>query len=402
MYKVEYLILLKKEGTKCKTVKALKNLLKADSDIKIDKQTLTYNKFKCSFNIKLGNESLQDSLYFNLIMSCKSAKDIKNFSTSLKAIRNAISLITPSIYVIWDDLNLYYAQKAYPIIFEIENQLRKLISKFMLTNIGVDWTKERIPKDVSDAKNSKNQDINYLNNIDFIKLSDFLFSENYPTHKESLIKELKQAKDLSSINLEQIQSLLPVSNWDKYFTPIVDCEGDYLKKRWQKLYDYRNSIAHNKKFTLHDLNDVIKITDELKPIIFKAINNIDGISLNEDEKEKVSENVMGSLRDSYGDFIQRFKHMEFLMNEIRNQTSDSTEEKLRQRGFGHLTARLRDKKIINEQHYNILKHFYYTRNNIVHRNDLEISNREIKQSIHGMEAMIRYFRDYINKHLNGE
>ena len=41
MYKVEYLILLEAEKTRCKTVKALKNLLQSDSDISIDRSKIT-------------------------------------------------------------------------------------------------------------------------------------------------------------------------------------------------------------------------------------------------------------------------------------------------------------------------------------------------------------------------
>ncbi|ELV8738233.1 hypothetical protein QNF08_004549, partial [Vibrio vulnificus] len=142
--------------------------------------------------------------------------------------------------------------------------MRLLITKFMLTKIGLGWTKERVPTDVQQSINSNNTDANYLNNVDFIQLKNFLFSENYPNHKDSLIKKLKSAKDFANLELDDIKSLIPESNWDRFFQPLVGCEADFLKKRWDQLYELRCKVAHNKDFNKTNLEDVSKLALELK------------------------------------------------------------------------------------------------------------------------------------------
>ncbi|MEM8528280.1 MAG: hypothetical protein AAGG68_26790, partial [Bacteroidota bacterium] len=376
MYKVEYLILLDNDKTRCKTVKALKSLLQADSDINIEKNKVTHKKYTTSISVKLGKKDDASHLFFNISLKCDSEEDIEKFSKLLKAIRSSFSLVTKTHYVIWDDLSLFYAQKAYPIIFDIENLMRLLITKFMLTNIGVGWTKDRVPTDVQQSVNPNNKDINYLNNVDFIQLKNFLFSENYPNHKESLIKELKNAKDFSNLDLEEIKSLLPESNWDKFFEPIVGCDAEYLKKRWDKLYELRCKVAHNKSFNKNDLEEVKKLVSELKPHLEKALGSLDEIVINEEERENVAENVVINMHKAFGGFIMQFRQLEKILNSTVNHPNLNP-DKRKLRGFGNQTGFLREKGIITEKQYKELKRIFYTRNKIVHPGDLSLTIRDI-------------------------
>jgi hypothetical protein len=132
----------------------LKSLLETDSEIEIQKDKVSYKGFVTSIDIKLGKKDSASHLFFNIILYCNEEKNIERFSELLRAIRGAVSLISKTNYVIWDDLSLFYSQKAYPIIFNIENLMRQLITKFMLTTIGVGWTKERVPTDVQQSVNS--------------------------------------------------------------------------------------------------------------------------------------------------------------------------------------------------------------------------------------------------------
>ena len=45
---------------------------------------------------------------------------------------------------------------------------------------------------------------------------------------------------------EDLLQYVPKSNWDRYFSNIVECEGEYILKRWNTLYELRCKIAHNK------------------------------------------------------------------------------------------------------------------------------------------------------------
>ena len=154
LYKVEYLVLFDVNKTQCKTVAALKNLLQADSDISIDGRKINHGKSIADIVIKLGKNDDKSHIYFNLTLKCKEEKDLEWFSTVLKSVRKSLALVTKSTYVVWDDLSLYYSNQAYPIVFNIENLMRQVITKFMLTNLGLGWTKERLPTDVQQSVNS--------------------------------------------------------------------------------------------------------------------------------------------------------------------------------------------------------------------------------------------------------
>jgi hypothetical protein len=400
MYKVEYLVLLDKAKSTCNTANALRNLLQSNSNISINKSKIKHDDYETSFSIKLGKNKDSSHIFFNISVECDQEDDIEKFSILLKAIRSSISLITSNQYVIGDDLSQYYAEKGYPIIFKIENLMRKLIAKFMLTTIGIGWTKERIPTDVQQSKNSNNNDLNYLNNIDFIQLNNFLFSDNYPSHKENLIKELKKAKDFTQLNLDEIKSLLPESNWDKYFEPIVGCEAEYLKKKWSKLYDLRCQIAHNKTFSKNDLAEVKKIVSDLKPHLEKALGSLDKIVMSEEERENVAENVAINLNETYGSFIVKFRNLEKFLFTISNHPKvNSTGKKIKQ--FGNQTSVLKNEGIINIEQYSELKRIFYFRNSIVHNSESkDVILNEIHRIENMVETYIKFIKDYLVNNFN--
>ena len=314
MYKVEYLVLLDADKTSCKTVTALENLLQTDSGLSVTNGKIKFQRKIADLIIKSGRKSDKKHIYFNVVLKCKLEDDIEWFSSLLRSIRKSLALITESTYVVFDDLSLYYCQKAYPLIFTIENTMRQLITKFMHINVGLGWINDRLPDDVQKSVNSNNNDSNYLYNVDFIQLSNFLFSENYPNHKASLIKKIKSTKNTSDLKIEEIRALIPESNWDKYFKQIVDCDAEYFKKRWESLYELRCKVAHNKSFTKNCLIKVQEIFDDLNPIIDKAIESLDSISVTDDEKNALSVKLLGNYDPAFYKFISRTHRLELILD----------------------------------------------------------------------------------------
>jgi len=206
MFTVEYLIIVGDVNTT--TIQSLKNLIQSDDEILLSKNNLIIRETKFPFEFSKGLVATGEKpTYFHLKFHCNDEQHIDDFTILLRHIRGRLSMINKTQFKLWDDISKYYSSKAYHKIYHIENLMRKLLTKFMLVNLGMAWTTDRIPGDVKNSMNNNNKDINFLNNIDFIKLSDFLFSENYPTHKESVIKKLNQAKDLSTMDIEEIRSL---------------------------------------------------------------------------------------------------------------------------------------------------------------------------------------------------
>lgn len=143
--------------------------------------------------------------------------------------------------------------------------------------LGPKWI-DSIPKDVGGTQKSPQNGHNPLYDFDFITINDLLFKD-YPSKQidSSVLKEIQQGK----ISPDDIKSYIPTSNWERYFSTLVECESEYLQKRWKKLYELRNKIAHNKQFTKIDLDEVRKISEEVKSKLTPALDKISSIKIPE-------------------------------------------------------------------------------------------------------------------------
>lgn len=320
MYKIEYLVIADKATTK--SVQALENLLKSDDNIKLKNGRLEIGNFIGNYTISKGKVAASNNkgLYFHLSFECKNEKDIPAFGQALRSVRGRLSFLNQKQFVIWDDVSRYYSQKAYGKINYIENLMRKLLTKFMLVNLGMNWDKQRMPNDVSNSIHKDNKDFNHLNNLDFIKLSDFLFSKNYPKHKDDVFKKLETAKSSADINLEEIRSLLPRSNWTKYFGSIIDCDGDFIEKRWEQLYQLRNAVAHNKTFGLKQLEEVESLVGEIGEYLEAAVAKLDEVVVPKEQIEDVVQEVILEGRAELADFLSMMEELESVLRKFHENS----------------------------------------------------------------------------------
>jgi len=323
MYKIEFLVIVSNRNTN--SLQSLKNLLLSDDDIqKINNSNITVKDFQFKYHIETGTINVdQNPTYFILHFECEEEENIPRFVQSIRIIRSVLSIINPTIYKLWDDIAQYYSEKAYSKIYRLENLMRKLLTKFMYINLGINWTKERMPEEVKESVKLGNRDPNFLHNVDFIQLSNFLFSEKYPNHKESLITKLNKAENISELDLTEIKSLLPESNWSRYFEELVTCEGEFLSKRWDKLYKLRNSVAHSKFISIGELSEIEDLVDEITPILEEAINKLTKVVVPDDEIENIVENVASERNEKIGNFLVNYKSLENSLSKLSNQIKTS-------------------------------------------------------------------------------
>ncbi|MCX6953011.1 MAG: HEPN domain-containing protein [Verrucomicrobia bacterium] len=308
------------------------------------------------------------------------------------------------VQVLWDGLSLVYAEKAYPIIHEIENTMRKLITKFMMINIGTRWTNESIPKEVLESIRSKSakQENNHLYEVDFIQLSYFLFKDYTYSNLSGLLDKLKKATKLEDLNLSELKGTIPTSNWDRHFSTIVKCDGDYIKSRWEKLYEKRNLVAHNKQIGRVDYDDIIALCGELMPKLTEAIDNLDKIVISEAEKEIVSENVASSRSDVYMEFITSWAHFQrmvyFLANLLHEAHKLPGEPSLGENNLrNHLNLLYRKYGIITSQVKRDILEIFQLRNIIVHRPDIIIGPNHIQSK----GAQLRGYALFLSETISG-
>lgn len=370
MLKIEYLVFIENQNIKSSNEKTFNYLLQSDPEITISKNRLSYKELHVNYLLESGKVKNTGESYFHLSIECDNDKRIEEFIELLRAVKSILHIINKTPQTLFDGISLYYSNLAYPQIFEIENLMRKLITKFMLTNVGINWIKDRVPDDVKNSIISSNKDMTYLHNVDFIQLKNFLFSENYTAHKDHLIQKLRKAQTIEELKLEEIKALIPMSNWEKFFSTNVDITKENLSKKWDELYGLRCKIAHNRTFEKSDYEKVNSLSIEVKDVISKAILNLDKINISEIESTILTETVAGNFNFGLGEYLSEYSEMTRLIymlveNKIFNIFPEQKPNYSRRSIVGDLT-RLSNHGLLNEDLHNEIRNFIYLRNKIVH------------------------------------
>ena len=387
----EYLVIIDKKTSSalyklCTSSTEFNRLLIAgNNNLEIKKGKVYINKVICKYKIKFKElkEKSQKFFFIELVFN-QEEELLKNFSSLLDYINYTLNNDGAEIEILRDDVSFYYSQIAYSKIYKIENLMRKFITFFMITNVGKNWIDESSPLQIQKTISSSNETdkINKLQNLDFIQLGEILFDTVKKNGTEQLPYKLKEMHNNGEdiINLNDILKYIPYSNWDKYFNAIVDCNEKYLKDLWQELYKLRNKIAHTSNFTKENFEDTLTYTSTIESILTQALQNIDLIELNTEEKEELSENIAINLNHNIGEFISEWNQYEKTIKSIyKIQDNDKNKFFLI---LNNLIKKDFDQNTFNE--INLLREY---RNNIVHNID-DIDQENIMDNIKKIKAIL--------------
>lgn len=376
-FKTEYLVVVDTKDSFCGNITSFNNLLMSNSEIIISNDTLKYKEFSVDYTVQSDTINDDSQRFFHIKLTGTNVTDLSKYEELLKIIRIMISKATSLKFeTLWDDVSFYYANKAYPLIHEIENLMRKLITKFMLTNVGIGWTKIHVPTVVKESIKKKGPDkkessTDFLYETDFIQLANFLF-EQYQTEQSSkLIEKIKQTNDVNQLTIDELKSFVPKSNWERYFSNIVDCELDYLKNRWEKLYDLRCKIAHNNKMNKEDYSATERLVEEIKEKLQAAIESLDKITVPVEDKETVAESMFYNSNELYGQFIVAYKKLEEDLFDCAIRVGILTDSKNRYNLSSYIKEFVKVGIFSNKELEEVLI-IKNIRNRIVHDNDLYI------------------------------
>jgi hypothetical protein len=297
----------------CANAAVLLRALTADPAFAVKAGRLSHlNAFSCEYSAadwfkvddKLG---VLHSFRFSSSSEISQA-DCDALSTMLKAFRtNLRTLEAVRIETLWDDVSFRYCQLAYPIILNVENQMRRLITQFMLKNLGAKWIELSAPKEVRDqiGKAKRTQDgADPLHNVDFDTLIDYLtkpYSSETPESMHKYIRVLNPASIVEATeHIDRLKAMVPQSNWSRYFSQIVDCEDTLLRSKWEDLYEHRCKVAHNTYLSANEFQRVLELSGELDGIITSAIAKLGQVKVSDEDAAeletmatKLSEGVAG-------------------------------------------------------------------------------------------------------------
>lgn len=307
--KLEYLILVPKDNSFCASKEAFKKFLEVDASISISEPNISYsrslegnNSVSAKFSVETGLVKGKDERFFLIALECDDktlCDELAELGDKLKAIASRISPGSTDINTLWDDVGRIYAEKAYPLINETENLMRKLISKFMLINVGVNWSDEALHSDLlkKTERQKEDEERNVLYRLDFIQLKEVLFEKKSDISKEDLIRLLSSTK-FSEHDKEKIKKFIPRSNWEKYFSEIIDDKDSSLEEKWKRLYELRNKVAHNRSLKREEFKTIEGLTKKVNVIINKAIQKLDKIDLDEEQRKLISEKLGENLEET--------------------------------------------------------------------------------------------------------
>ena len=303
--KVE-LILIKLKNDLCGSEKQFISFLSSNSRVKFIDDKIQFNNsemaYKLSSQVIKNKNNKKDEIVFDFMVSLPEESDenaatLENFIKMLRR-TNDVCGNQFKINTVWDDVSIYYASKLYPRINNIENLLRKIIYRFMITNYGSNWFDQSVPPDVKESvkktkeKNKEESDDiteNHLYYADFIQLNYFLFQPfSLKPVDQNAIKKIRDSIDNNkSVLPSLLDDYISKSNWERHFENNISV--DHLSEKWAKLYEYRNKVAHSKDIKKNEYEDAVIIISELSRAFETCLSIVDSVKLSDKEAETTKE-----------------------------------------------------------------------------------------------------------------
>ncbi|QZA77601.1 hypothetical protein K4H28_15195 [Deefgea tanakiae] len=314
--KSEYLITFEAKDSFCTTVKKFKSLISSHAEISFKNGDVIVYK-ECEFSYQLAQGTLTDSsIYYDLILEDSKNENHEKYKQLAREIRTICTRSSGrQIIILHDGIGEEYCIQGYPTIYKTENLMRKLIAKFMAISIGYDWSDNATPKEVLDSVRSegKKEKTNFLQEVDFIQLSNFLFKKYSKADSLRFIESIKEKEENETISVKDLKQYIPFTNWERYFSIKVNCDSEYLKTKWERLYDYRCKIAHCKGITKSELDDLQQISKDLCEKIQSALDSIGDLHIEDADREELAENLSGTANSNVAEFITKYNKLQSIV-----------------------------------------------------------------------------------------
>lgn len=205
-----------------------------------------------------------------------------------------------NIRILKDDVSTKIANDVYPLINNVENTLRRYLVLFFIQKIGVDWWNSTAPATLNDKIGGRKTNEKVFSPlvdtdvtlIDFDDLGGLIYKQTSGFNRqENIVNRI-----MSSNTLEDLLSLKQElqGNYTKYFKDAF--QNNDFDKKWKKLFDIRNKVAHNNLFVYADYLSAKDLVDDLTEIIIEAENKIDTFKFSVEEQEAIREAAIQAVK----------------------------------------------------------------------------------------------------------
>lgn len=279
--KLEYVISMDASSTLINSKEKILKLIELDDDLVYPEPgNLHFANFDgLPFSIEINKLPSSDvrKNYFDVVIETTEQANDEISSKFTKLNRKLIKLFNDTFHhrpkVLWSDLDSYYSTKAYPLIKDLENLMRKVITKLLIVHSGFAWENDNVSQGAKEkVVKNKGRDIesNYLSGLDFIDLTEMIFEKYSSVSAKVIFERIEKANNFEQI--EKVKAVMPRSNWDRFINIYIDMEESDLVSKWKEIYEYRCSVAHNANFSKSDYEKCQKLIESIQPILISSLN----------------------------------------------------------------------------------------------------------------------------------
>ena len=173
IYRVEYLVVIDTHQGFCATLERFRNFLESHDGLVLTKQKIKFKGEAYSYEVDHDVIEGANEAYFHLKMDFK--KENQNSQKFLLLLQSSLTKVSvDNLEILRDDFSRERSEQAYPLLYDVENLMRKLITKFMRINVGKKWVEAVVPEKAGvPSRDDEKRDEPYVHNYDFIDFTRF-------------------------------------------------------------------------------------------------------------------------------------------------------------------------------------------------------------------------------------
>ena len=207
-----------------------------------------------------------------------------------------------NIRILRDDISTEISNMIYPLINNVENLLRRYVIKFFTQKIGVEWWSITAPRPLIEKTNFRKNNEKVFSQfvdtdvtlIDFDDLGELIYKQSTGFNtQENIINKIMETSSVEE--LDSLKQELQ-GNYTKYFK--VAFQDNQFDKKWKKLFDIRNKVAHNNLFVWDDLKIAQQLVEELSLIIDDAESKIEEFRFSVEEQEAIRQATIEAVKEA--------------------------------------------------------------------------------------------------------
>ncbi|MCI0561182.1 MAG: hypothetical protein MN733_22070 [Nitrososphaera sp.] len=178
-----------------------------------------------------------------------------------------------------------------------------------------------------------------------------------------------------------------------------------MKKRWDRLYELRCKVAHNRFITPEELEEIESLTSDLDGKLQQALDNLDKVQVTDAQKEEVAVNVAVTTNEAFAEFLMKWEELQLQMKRLDALIAKDDEEldKIQgNRNWRNLANFAIRKGVLPRQLKKYIVELSQFRNTIVHHPDVMFPKSSVYERMGMIDRLIVEINDIYDQVTSGK